>query len=132
MFAKYKKFNRITLKAGDLRHRITLQQIAIDSPQANEVDFELNYTDIIEVWAAIRTVSNKSPFDEINIDGEVVTHRFFIRKTPEIDSDITKAILSDGNRYIVINVEDTINNDGQYIRLDCNFKGSSSKVASKW
>lgn len=130
MIPKYKQFERVTLRAGDFRHRITLQTINIEAPSGNGSDYDMDYADLATVWAALRTVSQRQEFDAINTE-EQITHRFYIRKNPELTINKTNAILYNSKRYNIVQTEE-INEDSKYIRLDCNLKGDSSKDGSKW
>lgn len=122
-----KKFKRFLVRSGDLKHRITIQDDNIGAPKTG-VDASITFTDIATVYAAMETVNPKHPFDGINID-EAITHRFYVRHIDSIQEG--NFVLHRETRYRITQI---VNIDGlqEWLRLDCNLKGDSSKEASKW
>ncbi len=128
MLCKPKKFGRFLVRAGDLKHRITLQKRELKAPTVS-VDFLEVYTDIATVYAAIDTPNAKTPFSEINTT-ETITHLFFIRFLAGIEPKNTW-ILHQEQRYSIVQI---VNMSGlnEWLRIDCNIKGNVQKPSSKW
>jgi SPP1 family predicted phage head-tail adaptor len=115
---------------GDLDKYITLQKRELKPPRNTDFDEVMLFTNIAEVWSAVKTVSSKFPFDsaEINID-ESITHKFYIRYREDIL--INYGILFDNKRYKILSIKD-IDFEKKWLELNCNFKGSASEEAAKW
>lgn len=128
MISRAKGFQRDFVRAGDMIHRITLQNKSIAPPDADSADLGEQFTDLCKVYAALRTIGYKIPDGKVNID-ELPTHEFWIRYIPDIDTDCW--ILHEGYRYPILRVENR-NGRNEWLVLHCNEKGRAEIEASKW
>ena len=126
MLCKPKRFGRFLVRAGDLKHRIKIQTRDL-KPATVGVDFKQNFTDLVEVWAAIETPSAKTIFDGINTT-ENVTHIFYIRFVAGIEPK-NNWILHDGERFTIVQTI-RVGRLKEFLRIDTNIKGDVTKPAS--
>ncbi len=112
---------------GDMEDRITLENRAIEAPEADTVDFDETFTaPNPPVWALVETVRGKTFFDGVSTE-EDVTHWIYINFDATVTAE-TWVKLEDGRRLDVLRVEN-LDERSKYQLLHCNDRGD--KEASK-
>ena len=77
--AKHKKIN-----LGDMDKIIQLMDRNIQAP--SDVDFDEKFTNKLDVWALVETVSGVTKFDNTNTE-QVITHNFYINFDKTVTSE---------------------------------------------
>jgi len=99
------------MRAGRLRHRITIQR---STPGRGDAGERLDvWIDIATVWAAIRTISDEERSDKLSVD-ITATHVITIRHQHVLD-DISPRdrIVHEGKTYHIIDVVNVGERDRQ-------------------
>ncbi|MBK2125727.1 phage head closure protein [Fangia hongkongensis] len=115
---------------GDLNKYIGLYTRSLTSPlnpSYSSVDYDLNFTLIRNVWAAIENVKGIMSLDGVT-DEEIPTHNIYIRYRNDITSE--NWIIFNNKNYKIIRVENLEENN-IFLCLVCIETGSTSKGASK-
>lgn len=116
---------------GSLNRRVEIYQRIIKAP-FNPTNEFTNYDDefslLRTVWALIQTPKGTNVFDQVERSESKVTHYFYIAYFDGLTQE--NWIVYKNNRYDIL---DVINLEEQnlYYRLDCFFRGSVGKDASK-
>lgn len=99
---RLKKYN-----VGDMRERISLNLRNIQEPDFGSANFEQTFTEIVEVWAFVKTFdavgSGQKIFDDVDI-GSQPTHLFVIRYYPDLTSE--EVIKWMDNNYEIVKIID--------------------------
>ena len=101
------------MRAGRLRHRITIQR---SSPARGDAGERIErWHDHATVWAAIRTISDEEKTDKLSVD-ITATHVITIRYQRQLD-DISPRdrILYDGKTYTIVDAVNTGERDRQIV-----------------
>ena len=134
MACKRKRFRKTKLCTGDLRHLVKLQLREISSDWDNP-GITFNFTDVIEVFAAIETISTMgggtSRFQGVALD-QNATHIVWFPFDTSIE------IPEDGNHFFLLNdgrrlrvLRSTIDGeDRDWFAIQCSERGDSDKDAS--
>lgn len=129
-----RKVGNIDIKeysAGDLKHRIVLQEREITAPVFGSASFTEEYQPGVEVWAGVKTVnlhgSGRRFFSNVNPEEEQPTHEFIIRYRNSVTSETR--ITWKGKYYKILSVQDP-NEDGQYLELSSRILGNTDKQAN--
>lgn len=112
---------------GDLDTMITLQNRNIVAPIFGAVDFNEDFKDKAEVWAAVNTVSGKTFFDGVSTDVNI-THEVFIRYDEAVTAETWVALK---NRRLDILMTENLDERSEFMKLICTDRGLASKAASK-
>lgn len=127
----YKRFDKIKICRGDLRHKITILQREQGGIGYNELEATENFSTVQTPWAAVRTVRGTTRFKGININ-ERATHLFYIAYTPSLDA------LEHGNNFIaykdrMYRILDITNQDedNQFIFFQCVERGQDDLRAAE-
>jgi len=113
--------------AGDLSHRITIQTRDIKAP-SDGVDFNYDERAFIQTWAMIETVNGLEDFDNINV-AQNITHRFYIRFLAGLTEQ--EWIIFKDRRYDILDIVN-INEEDEFMKLECTNKGSEDQPGSQW
>ncbi|MEO8501891.1 MAG: phage head closure protein [Vicinamibacteria bacterium] len=102
------------MKAGDLRHRVTIQKRPDPQTQDSTGEVVTAWTDLASVWAAIDPQSGSESVEQ---DARVaqVTHSVRIRRRADVRPDMR--LYASGRTFEIVAVLDS-NKPGQ-VRLPC-------------
>lgn len=109
---------------GDLRYQIVIHNRAIAGVQ-NGVDFTESLTNAQTVWAGVKTVRGHDVFDGTNLVG-VATHLFYIRY---IDITAESWVEFNGRYYRILGIQN-LEEDDEFIELQCNLRGDKNKATN--
>lgn len=110
---------------GDLKHRIEIQARAIQPPPLQDPNYDISFTTVVTVMAAIVTFPKVAQFDESNVE-QTASHDFYIRFIPGTTFTSENWILLDGVRYNILLVEN-LHQDDRFLRLRATLRGSETK-----
>lgn len=109
---------------GDLRERITLQDRDIQPP--GDINFTEQFSGLLVVSAAVKTLSGVTVFDSTNIE-RIATHDFIVRFQTGITQE--KWILWKNERYDILVVED-FDGRNEWLRLRSTVRGTDTLVVN--
>lgn len=121
---KPRKYNKYCL--GDFIHRITLHERKIKAPLKADVNYDINLTKKITVWARIDTVAGKVIFDSVNMD-RTVTHVILVRYISYLT---TEHWVEHQDKYFDIVKIVNIGDENRFLELYCNERGDKNKKAN--
>lgn len=98
---------------GQLRHRITIQDLVSD-PDAS-VSVDETYQDVATIWAKVQTLAGVERFDNRQ-NAFSPTHRFTIRYFPGLTSE--QWISYDGRRFRIRSVQNFLERN-RFLILEC-------------
>lgn len=104
---------------SDFKNLITIQNRALN-PDNTTADFNIDFTDKVQVWAGIKTTRGQEVFGDVNTAREI-THIFTIRYIDYLTQEYW--ILFKDKRYDILDVEN-IDERNKFMRLRCNVRGS--------
>lgn len=110
-------------RIGDLKHKISLKRMALNPSvlgQSGNAGAEHDYVGGFEAWAKIDTIVGRAEYAQVEVGGERVTHKFWIRDPGQV-VDIRDVVEYASCRYQILGVEN-INEMGQWLILHCRFK----------
>ena len=110
MSCQTKRFPKVKICLGDLRHKVSLAVRSLAGQEPGDFDDTgVTFTPYASVWCAFKTVEGTSRFAQANIDPKA-THLMYIRHRSDwrdIEAGNTFALMGD-RRFRVLNVT---NND---------------------
>ena len=112
---------------GDLNDEIKIQNRAINAPVFGNVDFDIVFTDALDIFAAINTVSGKTFFDGISTEIDI-THHIYIVFDATINTE--KWVEYKNRRFDVLKFED-LDERQEFIKLTCAERGANTIEATK-
>ena len=127
MVCDKRRIKKVQYCAGDLKYRITLKNRSLDAPRDN-VDFDEDFSDEVTVWAGIKTVNGKTIFDDTNTERDI-SHEFIIRFREGISNKTW--IEYNGDNYDIVKAEN-VNEQNDWLRLQANIRGKTTKKASRF
>lgn len=112
---------------GDLNEEIVLQNRNLTAPAFQAVDFEEEFEDNGDAYAAIDTVTGKTFFDGVNTDSPV-THEIYI----VFDTTVTAQswVEFDSRRIDILKVEN-FEERNEFMLLTCVERGLISRAGSR-
>ena len=123
----YKQRKYVMPNLGDMIHRITIYDREIKTPVQGNIDYTLDFSKMITVWASIESVVGIVVFDSVNMD-RTISHKMLIRYLPFITQE--HWIEFKGKYYDIVNVED-LNEEKRFQVLRCNLRGKAVDVANE-
>lgn len=119
-----KKFEKVDV--GSLNSRITILTRTIQSPQASDTNYSMQFTDFIPVtklWACMESIDGVTLFDNANIE-RVISHFFYTRYVPGIS--FLNWISYEDNYYRIYKVED-LQNEHKFYKIYAGITGDNTK-----
>ena len=123
----YKQRKYVMPNLGDMIHRITIYDREIKTQVQGNIDYTLDFSKMITVWASIESVVGIVVFDSVNMD-RTISHKMLIRYLPFITQE--HWIEFKGKYYDIVNVED-LNEEKRFQVLRCNLRGKAVDVANE-
>jgi len=111
---------------GDLNIRIKIQTRTLESNNTATIELVENFTDVVEVWAAVNTTRGSQLFDGSEISNPF-THIFYIRHRSNIDFE--KWIEYKDEKYDIVDVEN-LDTDDNFLLMKCIKKGTKDNAAN--
>lgn len=121
---KTRRIRRIC--AGSLDKLIEIKARKIKAPNADTVDYGLEFSDLQKVWAMLETVPNVAIFDGTNTE-RTVSHLWYIRYIPGITFE--NWLKFKEQYFDIVTVENFEERDEFYL-LRCNVRGDATKPAN--
>lgn len=117
---------RRKLCAGDLRHKIELQERSIQAPLNGSPNFTEDFKRLNSVWSALETPRGMTEFDSVGTE-EVVTHIFWIRFLEGVTTETW--ILFKGKRFNII-LATNLEEQDEWLELKSTSRGKAELEAS--
>ena len=111
---------------GDLNIRVKIQTRTLESNNTATIELVENFTDVVEVWAAVNTTRGSQLFDGSEISNPF-THNFYIRHRSDIDFE--KWIEYKDEKYDIVDVEN-LDADDNFLLMKCIKKGTKDNAAN--
>lgn len=111
---------------GDLDRQIIVQTRAIGSPSGSSVDYSEGFTDLITVWAMIRTTRGSQLFDGVEISNPF-THLFYIRFISGVTFENWVEFADE--KYDIVDTE-ILDERNEFTVLRCTKRGDKDKDAN--
>lgn len=123
------KPNKSRVCIGDLNKKIKIQFSSSKGQNAPNVNAATVFSEVITVWALIKTTPVFEPVNGVNIENGVNTD-FYIRYTSDIDFSKQIWVEFESNRFKVTGV-DNIDKESRFVRLRSTERGSKTLGAAQ-
>lgn len=115
---------------GDLKNLITIQTRTLTSNGFEDVDYDEVFTQVIQVWAAIKTTRGFQSFNDVGTIQNNITHKIYIRFSADFTITSEDWLDFEGERYLIRDIEN-LEERNEYLLLYCVKKGDNTKLANK-
>lgn len=129
MVCKSIKTNKARVCIADLRSKIKIQFSSSKGQNAPNVNATTAFSDVLDVWAMIKTTPVFQPVNGINIESGINTD-FYIRYTTEIDFLKQIWVEFDNERFKITGVEN-ISKENRFVRLRASERGLKTLGAAQ-
>ena len=116
---------------GDLKHRVTLQNRSIESPDYGDADFDEDFKKLhgaATVWASVQPQQGKTIFDGVSQQDQEVTHLVYLRYDPLVTSETWIEFRE--RRFKILKARN-YNEENRFLELACQEVGDKEEEASK-
>jgi SPP1 family predicted phage head-tail adaptor len=110
---------------GSMTHLITLQTRAIAPTPLQEPTYNINFSNLINAWAALETTNGGVMFDETGTEN-IATHIFLIRYIPNLALTSENWILYNNEYYDILRSQN-LDEDKRFIKINCRKRGNYVK-----
>lgn len=113
---------------GDLRKQVTLQVRVIQPASITSANYVEEFTNVITVWAAIKTTRGYQTFSEVGVSNNV-THEVYIRYDSSFTVTSEDWVEIDSLKYDIVDTENLDERNEFYV-LRCIRKGVNTVRAN--
>lgn len=128
-----KQGTKTKICAGDLNRPITILRLKQTASGNESTDYDIDFEKVADIWAMLDDSGNSvSKFEGTAIDPSI-THFFYIRFIPNVDTRCTirlKNLHNNEYKYFRVKAVKNIEELSGFLRIDCNERGKSTQESN--